>query len=238
MLKVKNISKTFLVDSAKIPALGGVSFEVEKAEFCVVIGPSGSGKSTLLRIIAGLLEPTSGALEWQEAPKFGFVFQEFALFPFLTVFENIEFGLKMSGMAPAERRQVVQDLVKEVGLAGFEDKHPKELSGGMKQRVGIARALAVSPNVLLLDEPFSALDEFTAQDLRKLLVELWQKRGITVIMITHLIREAIELSDKIVVLSSRPGHVKKVVENKLARPRNLRSEKFFALEDELKRLIL
>ncbi len=237
LLKVSNIKKVFNIEDEEIVALENVNFEVEKGEFFTVIGPSGSGKSTLLRIIGDLTKQTSGELVWEEAPKLSFVFQNYALFPYLTVKQNIEFGLKMSGVGKNEREKKVKELVAEVGLYGFEDKHPKELSGGMKQRVGIARALAIDPNVLLLDEPFSSLDEFTAESLRALLLDLWQKRGITIIMITHLIREALELSDKIAIISKGPGTIKEILENKLDRPRNMRSEHFFKLEDKLKDLV-
>lgn len=237
MLKVLNISKTFESEDQKLFALEKVSFEVVKGEFFTLIGPSGCGKSTLLRIIAGLTAKTSGQLEWEETPKLSFVFQNFALLPYLSVFENIEFGLKMAGMGKNERNKKVMELINEIGLAGFEDKHPKELSGGMKQRIGIARALAVEPNMLLLDEPFSSLDEFTAESLRSLLLKLWQKRKMTVIMVTHLIKEALELSDKIVIFTPQPGTVKEVVVDRLQKPRNLRSEEFFKMEDKLKSLI-
>lgn len=237
MLSVNNISKTFEFDNQKLVVIQRVSFKVKNGEFFTLIGPSGCGKSTLLRIIAGLEKPTTGSLDWEEQPKIGFVFQNFALFPYLTVYQNIEFGLKMTGVSSSERKDIVFELIKEVGLMGFEDKHPKELSGGMKQRVGIARALAIDPNVLLLDEPFSSLDEFTAENLRSLLTRIWQKRKITIIMVTHLIREAIELSDTITVFTPQPGTVEQVIVNEIPRPRNLRSPKFFKMEDKLKSLI-
>lgn len=237
MLKVKDISKIFEFEEQTLKALEKVSFDVIDGEFFTLIGPSGCGKSTTLRIIAGLEKPTSGGLEWSKASKLGFVFQNFALFPYLTVYENIEFGLKMTGVSSSERKKAVGELIGEVGLAGFEDKHPKELSGGMRQRVGIARALAIDPNVLLLDEPFSSLDEFTAEVLRKLLLNLWQKRKITVIMVTHLIREAIELSDTILVMTPQPGTVEEKIPDELKRPRDLRSEDFFKMENKLKSLI-
>ncbi len=237
MLKVSNLSKTFAVDNQQIAALKEVDFEVKDSEFLTLIGPSGCGKSTLLRILAGLEKPTSGKIDWDQPPKLSFVFQSFALFPYLTVSENIGFGLQMSGVKKTELDRQVKELIKEVELDGFEEKHPKELSGGMRQRVGIARALAIEPNVLLLDEPFSALDEFTAETLRALLLDIWQKRQMTVIMVTHLIREALELADKIAVLTPQPGTVREVMDNKLDRPRNMRTKEFFKMEDRLRGLI-
>ncbi len=237
MLKVQNISKTFEVDDSQIQALSDISFNVADKEFVTIIGPSGCGKSTLLRIIAGIMAPTSGSLEWEGSPAKAFVFQNYALFPYFTVFENVEFGLKMAGVPKEDRQKIVGPLIEEVGLKGFEDKHPKELSGGMKQRVGIARALAVDPDVILMDEPFSSLDEFTADTLRDLLLQLWHSRKMTVIMVTHLVREALGLSDQIVVMEATPGRVKAVIDNKLPRPRDARSQPFFNMEDKLTELI-
>lgn len=233
MIKVENVSKKFELENEEVTAFENVSFEVAPGEFLAVIGPSGCGKSTLLRNLAGLQTPTSGKIEYSTPPKIGMVFQNFALFPYLTVFENIEFGLKMQGMEKNKRKALVYELIGEVGLSGYEQKHPKELSGGMKQRVGIARALAIEPNLFLLDEPFSSLDEFTAEVLRKLLVDIWEKRNITVILVTHLVRESIELADKILVMTKSPGKVKTIIENYLKRPRNSRSSEFFELEDRL-----
>ena len=237
MLKLNQITKTFAVDDQQIIAVKDVDLEINRGEFFTIIGPSGCGKSTLLRIIAGLIPASSGDVFWEEPPTLSFVFQNFALFPYLTVAQNIEFGLKMTGVKKSERFKKVADLIEEVGLSGFSDKHPKELSGGMKQRVGLARALAMEPTVLLLDEPFSALDEFTAKNLRELLVKLWRQHKMTVVMVTHLVSEAIELSDRIAVMTPLPGTVEEVVENSLKRPRDLRSKEFFALEDKLLELV-
>lgn len=237
MLNIKNLSKEYILDREKIIAIENVNFEVSEGEFFTVIGKSGCGKSTLLRLIAKLDKPTSGKITWDNPPKIGFVFQNFALFPFLTVFQNIEFGLKMQGVEEKERKKTVESILVKVGLEESKDKHPIELSGGMKQRVGIARSLAINPNVLLLDEPFSSLDEFTAESLRNLLLRIWEEEKITIILITHLITEAVMLSDKIAVMSPAPGTIEKIINNSLSRPRNTRSEGFFSLEDELKNLI-
>lgn len=233
MLKLHNISKTFEVEDQKIHALQDVSLEVKEGEFFTIIGPSGCGKSTLLRIITGLQPHTSGHINWEKPAKLSMVFQNYAVFPYLTVAENIEFGLKMNNVDKNKRQEIVKELVGEMGLEGFEDKHPKELSGGMKQRVGIARSLAVDPNVLLMDEPFSSLDEFTAETLRQVLLEVWKRRKITIILVTHLVREAVELSDRIAVMSKAPGHIIEEHTVTFPRPRNSRSQEFYALEDAI-----
>ncbi len=237
MLTVQNITKIFTLDKERIIALQDVSFTVQKGEFFTVIGPSGCGKSTLLRILAQIDTPTAGKIIWKEAPTIGFVFQYFALFPYLTVAQNIAFGLKMNGVNTKKTNEIVTELLSEVGLQDYKDKHPKELSGGQKQRVGIARSLAISPNVLLLDEPFSSLDEFTAETLRALLLDIWKKRKITVVLITHLIREALTLSDRIAVMTPAPGTIHKILTNNLPRPRNERAKAFFTSEDILTSLI-
>lgn len=240
-LIVSDISKSFILAEKIIPVLGSVSFGAEDGEFCCIIGPSGCGKSTLLRIMIGLEHETSGTVTYKgRALTLGsgttsMVFQHFALFPWLTVFENVEFGLRMGGVS--KRSKIVEELIADVGLEGFEGKHPKELSGGMRQRVGIARALAVSPRLLFMDEPFSALDAFTAESLRADLLRIWHKRKMTVIMVTHLVEEAVELADKIVVFTPAPGRVEKIMENKLERPRAKRSSDFYKMVDALTKCV-
>lgn len=233
MLDLHNVSYVFHDGSVRKTAFKDVTFSVKAGEFVTLLGPSGCGKSTLLRTLANLLPGHTGHIAWRELPKIGFVFQHFALLPYLTVYDNVAFGLRMNNVSEDVIKQKVSELLQEVELSSVAHLHPKELSGGMRQRVGIARALAIDPNVLLLDEPFSSLDEFTAENLRKLLLGIWQKRQITVVMVTHLIREALELSDRIVVFTPAPGQVEKVMVNHLKRPRNLRQEAFFKLEDEL-----
>lgn len=232
-LKILHLHHSFLEEGKKkLEVIKDVSFEVRKGEFLSIVGPSGGGKSTLLRIIAGLIKQTSGSLELG-SDKMAMVFQNFAIFPWLTVYENIEFGLKMGGMSVRERGNVVREKIKEVGLAGFEDKYPKELSGGMRQRVGIARALAVNPEILLVDEPFSSLDAFTAEKLREDLLDIWLRYKMTAIMVTHLVEEAVQLSDRVLVLSPRPARIKLEMDILLERPRDMRSERFYAIADEI-----
>ncbi|MGD0976912.1 MAG: ABC transporter ATP-binding protein [Minisyncoccia bacterium] len=233
VLKIEDLSYRVKEENRKdFEILKNISFDVGKGEFLSIVGPSGCGKSTLLRIISGLLKPTHGRLEIN-VKKMAMVFQNFAIFPWLTVSENIEFGLKMAGMPTKQRRMIVDEKVAEVGLAGFEKKLPKELSGGMRQRVGLARALAVSPELLLMDEPFSSLDTFTAQKLRTDLLNIWEKYGMTIVMVTHLIEEALQMSDRVVVVSKRPSSVKQIHEINLTRPRDMRSEHFFSFIDKI-----
>ena len=226
-------------DRRRLLVLDKISFDVREGEFVCIIGPSGCGKSTLLRIISGLMKPDEGRVLLHgkppvpEEPEDAMVFQHFALFPFLNVTENIEFGLKMFGVGVKERHHRVQGLIKEMGLVGAEHRYPKELSGGMKQRVGLARAFAVEPKVLLMDEPFSALDAFTAATLRDEVLRVWQQSKQTIVMVTHLVEEAIEMADRIIVMSAHPGRVIRIMKNPLARPRDKRSRHFFQAVDEL-----
>jgi NitT/TauT family transport system ATP-binding protein len=237
LISLDNISQHFDEDGKRLSVLKDISFDIEAGEFLMLLGPSGSGKSTLLRILAGLIQPSVGKIVHHREAKTSFIFQDFALFPWLTVYENVEFGLKMNDVAKPERHKAVTNQIERMGLIGFEGAFPRELSGGMKQRVGIARALAINPEMIFLDEPFSALDSFTAKKLRAQLVEIWQETKLTIVMVTHLIDEALQLGDRIVVLNKRPAEVISVVKNSLPRPRNNRSPEFFKLVDKIDKVI-
>jgi NitT/TauT family transport system ATP-binding protein len=208
-----------------VEALGGVSFAVEAEELVAVVGPSGCGKSTLLNMLAGLLRPTGGTVGFEGdlpsgRPPTAMVFQEFALFPWRTVQANVEFGLEEAGVPAPERRATAHRYLELTGLDGFERRYPHELSGGMRQRVGIARALAVDPVVLLMDEPFSALDAQTRQLMQEELLAIWERTRQTIVYVTHNIHEAVWMADRVVVLSRRPGRVLEIVPVELKRPRS------------------
>ena len=208
-------------------ALDQVSFEVPDQQFAVLVGPSGCGKSSLLYLTAGLAEPTSGEIyvggKQVEGPGAdrGMVFQGYTLFPWLTVRKNIEFGLKRRGIPAAQRRETVDHYLNEVGLTRFADNYAKQLSGGMMQRVAIARALANDPQILLMDEPFGALDSQTRLQMQQLLLKVWEHSQKTVLFVTHDIDEAILLGDRIFVMGARPGRIKRVMDVPMGRPRNL-----------------
>ncbi len=237
IITAQKINKQFDEAGQLLPVLQNVSLSVDQGEFVCLVGPSGSGKSTLLRILLGLDRPDSGSVELHNEPKTAMIFQNFAIFPWLNVVDNVGFGLKMAGLAPDLIAAQVAGYIKEMGLEGFEQQHPRELSGGMKQRVGIARALAMEPDILFMDEPFSALDTFTARKLRQDLTSVWQKKHMTVVMVTHLVEEAVEMADRIIVFSSRPARVTDVTSVDIKRPRNKRSPEFFALVDRIEKLI-
>ncbi|MBI3341790.1 ABC transporter ATP-binding protein [Candidatus Curtissbacteria bacterium] len=242
-LIVKNVSQSYESEEGKVLALKNINLEIKEGEFLALIGPSGCGKSTLLRIIAGLIEPTEGEvlMNGQKVvttiPSISFIFQNFALFPWLNVFENVAFPLKMLGVKESKIKSQTAEIIKEVGLTGFEKSHPKQLSGGMRQRVGIARALVGDSKIILADEPFSSLDAFTAKTLRDELLKIFKRYKKTIVMVTHLVDEAAYMADRIVVLTPRPGKIEKIIQNKLSRPRNTRDSKFYDLTDELTRII-
>ena len=237
LLSAKNVDKSFTSDNGKQKVLDDISINVSDGEFVCLIGPSGCGKSTLLRLFSGLMKSDHGSIKIKTGAKLSFVFQNFGLFPWLTVEQNIGFGLKMNGESKEYIDEEVRKRIIQMGLDGFETKHPKELSGGMKQRVGIARALSVKPDILLLDEPFSALDTFTAEKLRQDLLNIWHDSKLTIVMVSHLVEETVELANRVIVFSSKPGRVEKELEIKLSRPRNKRSTEFFKYVDVLSDLV-
>lgn len=238
IIEAKNISQTFQKEGQPLKVLSQVDVAVNQSEFVCLIGPSGSGKSTLLRILLGLIKPTKGNVSFDQSIRKAMVFQNFGLFPWLNVEQNVGFGLRMRGVKGEQLGTKVQHYINEMGLTGFETNHPKELSGGMRQRVGIARALAVEPNVLFMDEPFSALDAFTARKLRDETLAIWAKSSMTVVMVTHLVEEAVEMADRIIVFTPIPGKVARVIKVDLPRPRNRRSQPFYSYVDLLERLIV
>ena len=233
-LQVNRVSKEFVDRRAKstVRALDEINLEVQKGEVICILGPSGCGKSTLLNIIAGFLPPSGGEVRVdgrpvvEPGPDRGFVFQEFALFPWRTVLENIEFGPVLKGMEKADRHARARELIQRIHLTGFEDKYPFELSGGMKQRVGIARALANDPEVLLMDEPFGALDAQTRRVMQEELLKLLGETKKTVLFVTHAIDEAIVLADRVVIMTARPGQVKALLGVDLPHPRERTSPEF------------
>ncbi|WP_202370576.1 ABC transporter ATP-binding protein [Pseudomonas sp. MWU318] len=214
-------------DGGTFTALEQVSFEVPDQQFAVLVGPSGCGKSSLLYLTAGLAEPTSGEIyvggQQVQGPGAdrGMVFQSYTLFPWLTVRQNVEFGLKRRGMPAARRKEIVDFYVNEVGLSGFADSYAKQLSGGMMQRVAIARALANDPQILLMDEPFGALDSQTRLQMQQLLLRVWGNSKKTVLFVTHDIDEAILLGDRVYVMGAKPGRIKQILDVPIERPRSL-----------------
>ena len=231
---------------AEVTALEGISVQVKDGEFAVLVGPSGCGKSTILRLVAGLLRPSRGRvlLDGREvaAPGAdrGMVFQSYTLFPWLTVRKNVEFGLKIRGVPAAERQQLARHYLTRIGLNGFEDVYPKELSGGMMQRVAIARALANDPAILLMDEPFGALDAQTRAFMGELLLKVWGDATKTVLFVTHDIEEGLFLGDRVFVMTARPGRIREEIPVPLPRPRTLdtlTSETFVRLKGRVMTLI-
>ncbi len=216
-LVIENINKNFTTAQGKtLPVLQDINLTINKEEFVALVGPSGCGKSTLLNLTAGLLEPTNGTIKFTEVegnrkPRMSIVFQETGLFPWRSVAENVAFGLEAEGFPADKSKERIAHYIELVGLKGFEKSYPHQLSGGMRQRVGIARALAIEPDVLLMDEPFSALDAQTRTIMQEELVTLWEKTRLTTLYVTHNIQEAVMLADRVVLLSRRPGKISKVL---------------------------
>lgn len=238
-LKVSNISKTFFNKKDYFTAIEDVSFDVKDGEFLVILGPGRCGKTVLLNIIAGLVEKTSGSVIYDGKeingvdPEMGMVFQKTALMPFKTVMENVELGLKFSGMDKKKRREICQKYIDLVGLQGFENSYPNALSGGMKQRVGITRAYANNPKLLIMDEPFGALDAQTRYSMQNEVLRIWEQEKRTVIYVTNNIEEAIYLGTRIVLLSKCPASVKAEYTIDLPRPRDMVSDEFMNLRTKI-----
>jgi ABC-type nitrate/sulfonate/bicarbonate transport system ATPase subunit len=230
---IRNINMRF----GEMPVLDDVSLEVRDGEFVCILGPSGCGKSTLLNIVGGFVKATSGHVTidgeqvTQPDPRRIFVFQERGVFPWLTVEGNIGFGLFRLG--EEEKRNRIAYYVQLVGLRGFEHAYPRELSGGMKQRLEVARALAVNPDVLYLDEPFGALDSITRLQMRRELLRIWQTERKTVLFVTHDIEESVQLADRVVVMSQRPAHIQRIVDIDIPHPRDLSSPRYIELRDSI-----
>jgi NitT/TauT family transport system ATP-binding protein len=243
ILKAHHLGVTFPDGNGGLHALGAVTFSIAPREFVCVLGPSGSGKSTLLRVLAGLVKPTSGSLHFQgieSPPRIGFVFQQANLMPWRSVLENILLPLELESVPPAQARERAQEMVELVGLQGFEHSLPRDLSGGMAQRVALGRALIHHPDILLLDEPFGSLDALTRERMWTELSRLWLARQTTVLMVTHSISESLFLADRVLVLSARPGKIKLDLKVDLPRPRDdeMRySEPFGRLARQLKEAI-
>jgi NitT/TauT family transport system ATP-binding protein len=247
LIALENVTKSYLQPNGQtISILDAISLEIPTGEIVALLGPSGSGKSTLMRMIAGLIPPSTGQIKYHQRPLVGLnpgaaiIFQNFALYPWLTVLENVELGLKAKGEPLATRQKKALHMIDVIGLDGFENAYPKELSGGMRQRVGFARALAVEPELLCMDEPFSALDVLTAENLRIELLDLWLEKRIptkTILIVTHGIEEAVMLADRILILGRNPGRVRADFPVKLAHYRDRKSPAFEALVDQVYRII-
>jgi len=224
-LELRNVMRVFNSEEGAIKALEDINLNVKPNEFLCIIGPSGCGKTTLLRLIAGLDHPNSGEIildgkEVKEpSPDRGMVFQEFSLFPWRTIIKNVTFGLETQGIDKNEQYRIANEYIELVGLKGFENCYPYELSGGMKQRVAIARALATEPSILLMDEPFGSVDAQTRNVLQEELLEIWKRTKKTILFVTHSVDEAVYLADRVAVMSARPGRIIECMDIDIARPR-------------------
>jgi ABC-type nitrate/sulfonate/bicarbonate transport system ATPase subunit len=245
-LDIQHVTQYYRSGGHAVTAIDDVSLVISNQEFATILGPSGCGKTTLLRIVAGLVRPTAGTVHVDghgitgPGRDRGMVFQSYTLFPWLTVKQNIQFGLQLSGSPKVEQETIAREFVDKVGLRGFENAYPRALSGGMKQRVAIARALANNPDVLLLDEPFGALDAQTRSLMQELLTQIWEEFHKTILFVTHDVEEAIFLSDRVFVMTARPGRIKAEIEVPLERPRSYEiksSDTFLRLKKQALELI-
>lgn len=236
-LRIDHVSQVFRDNGRVVPVLEDISLEVQQGEFVCILGPSGCGKSTLLNIVGGFIEPTSGEVRIDNEPVTApdprriFVFQERGVFPWLDVEANVGFGL--FNLPREERRSRINRYIELVGLQGFERAYPQELSGGMKQRVEVARALAVNPDTLFLDEPFGALDSITRLVMRSELLRIWQAERKTILFVTHDIDESVQLADRVVVMSARPARIRSIAEVRMAHPRDISSPEYLRVRDSI-----
>ena len=243
-INIDGVSKVFRTDDGELVALNGIDLQIPAGQFTCLLGPSGCGKSTLLNAVAGFSLPSTGRISASgvavtgPGPDRGMVFQEYALFPWMTVAQNVAFGLEIKGMGAVGIGQTVSRLLEMLSLSAFRDRFPKDLSGGMRQRVAIARVLALDSPIMLMDEPFGALDALTRRNLQDELLRIWAELKKTIIFVTHSIEEAIYLADRIVVMTYRPGTVKRDVLVALPRPRDAASPEFNALKRELGQLVM
>jgi NitT/TauT family transport system ATP-binding protein len=243
-IQVRGLRKVFRAGGREVVALDGIDLEVARGELVCLLGPSGCGKSTLLNAIAGFSPPTAGEVVaggrrvLAPGPDRAMVFQEYALFPWMTVERNVAFGLELKGEPGPAVRQRVHALLRQLGLFEFRDRFPKDLSGGMRQRVAIARVLAIDPPMLLMDEPFGALDALTRRNLQDELLRIWAELGKTIVFVTHGIEESIYLADRVVVMTYRPGTVKRVIPVELPRPRDPSSPEFNELKKAVSSLVM
>ena len=244
VLTLRQVRKVWNEGTAReLLAIDRLSLDVAPGEFVVLLGPSGCGKSTLLYLVAGLEEASTGDLLvggkpiTGPSPERSLIFQQTSLYPWMSVADNVSFGLRLRGIGKAERRRAAAGLLRQVGLRDTLDKHPDELSGGMRQRVALARAMAMQPRILLMDEPFAALDVQTRVKMQDFLIQVWQDTGASVLFVTHHIDEAIALADRVVVFTARPGRIKSIVPIDLPRPRSLREQGYYRLREALTDLL-
>ncbi|HET7490926.1 MAG TPA: ABC transporter ATP-binding protein [Bradyrhizobium sp.] len=241
ILTIRGVTKRFAVGDGELEALAPIDLTIPKGEFVCMIGASGCGKSTLLRIIAGFEEPTTGSVAMYgkaitgPGSERGMVFQDYALFPWMTVRENISFGPRQRHLPGGEIARIADEFVRMVGLERFAERYPNQLSGGMKQRVAIARVLANDASILLMDEPFGALDALTREQLQNELLQIWKRTGVTTIFVTHSVEEAVLLADRVLVMSAGPGRIESDFRIELARPRDVSSPEFNALRRDIAR---
>ena len=238
LIIITNVQKSYPKKEERKSArvLEDINFSIYRGEFLALLGPSGCGKSTLLRILAGFDTPSSGAVSYEpgfDRAKINFVFQNFGILPWLSVFQNVELGLIGREIPQQRRVREVDAMLEQLTLLPFKNHYPHELSGGMKQRVGLARAFVTKPEIIFLDEPFSELDFYTAKTLREVLLSMWREHGTTVVMVSHYIEEAVSMADRIAVFSPGPGTIAKIFDNTLPRPRDTRASAFFTVEDTI-----